>query len=90
MRHIIPQSVKYAIRNKYAWPGGYPMYIVRNDGGVLCPTCAKDNYAEIAHDTVKGWKTGWDVMGADVNWEDSDLYCEHCGNQIESAYGEES
>ena len=90
MRHIIPESVKYAIRNEYAWPGGYPMYIVCNDGGVLCPTCAKDEYRQIAHDTVKGWCTGWDVMCADVNWEDSDLYCDHCGTQIESAYGEES
>lgn len=90
MRHTIPQSVKYAVRNKYVWPGGYPMAIVCNDGGVLCCDCAKKEYRQIAHDTVKGWKTGWDVIGAEINYEDSDLYCDHCSKQIESAYGEES
>lgn len=90
MRHTIPQSVKHAIRNKYAWPGGYPIFIVCGDGGCLCPDCAKDEYRQIAHDTVKGWKTSWDVIGAEINWEDTSLYCEHCGNLIESAYVEES
>lgn len=90
MRHTIPQSVKDAIRNKYAWPGGYPLFIVCNDGACLCTDCAKKEYHQIAHDTVKGWGTGWDVAAAAVNWEDSDLYCDNCNKQIESAYGEES
>ena len=91
MRHTIPQSVKDAIRSKYAWPGGYPLYIICDDGGCICPDCAKKEYRQIAHDTVKDWRgTGWNVIGAEINWEDASLYCEHCGNLIESAYGEES
>ncbi len=90
VRQIIPQSVKDAIRNPYAFPGGYPKYIVCNDGGCLCPQCAKDNFHAIAHDTVKGWKTGFDVAGANINWEDDSLYCDNCNNPIPSAYGEES
>jgi hypothetical protein len=26
----------------YAWPGGYPIYYVAADNGVLCPVCAND------------------------------------------------
>jgi hypothetical protein len=90
MRHTIPQSVKDAIRNPYAFPGGYPKYIICDDGAALCCDCAKKEFAQIAHDTVKGYHTGFDVAGADINWEDSDLYCDNCGKPIESAYGEES
>ena len=90
MRHTIPQSVKNAIRNKYAWPGGYPLFIVCDDGAALCPDCAKKEYRQIAHDTVKNWRgTGRNAIGAEINWEDTSLYCDHCGNSIESAYSRE-
>jgi hypothetical protein len=29
------------------------------------------------------------VVALEVNWEDPALYCDHCGNRIESAYVEE-
>lgn len=81
--------IKQAIRDKYAWPGGYPMYLVMNDGGALCMDCAREEYRQIAHDTVKEWKTGWDCAGADVNWEDTTLICDHCNERIGAACGEE-
>jgi hypothetical protein len=28
------------------------------------------------------------VEALDVNWENPDLYCDHCGARIESAYAE--
>jgi len=85
----MPKAVKYFARNKYAWPGGYPMYAVCDDGGVLCHDCLIREYKQIAHDTVKGWKgTGWRVIGADINHEDFDLYCDHCNEKIEAAYSE--
>ena len=31
---------------------------------------------------------GWQVIGLQINWEDADLTCSHCGALIESAYGE--
>lgn len=90
MRHTIPQSVKHAIRNKYAWPGGYPLYLVTDDCAALCCDCGKSEFRQIAHYTVKDWRgTGWNVIGTDINWEDESLYCDNCGNLIESAYGEE-
>jgi len=30
----------------------------------------------------------WRLVGVEINYEDTDLYCCHCGEQIESAYGD--
>jgi len=29
------------------------------------------------------------ALGADINWENPFLYCDNCGERIESAYAEE-
>ena len=76
----------------YAWPGGYPMYYAFSDGGCICPTCTNENIEEIdaairgenrPHSSGCG---GWAIDAADVNYEDSELVCDHCGKTIESAY----
>ena len=67
----------------YAWPGGYPLFAITNDGGALCPRCCKEERKWIG--TTTG-TDGWNVVAIDVNWEDPSLYCDHCGNAIESAY----
>lgn len=72
-------------RQRYAWPGGYPMYAVTDDGGCLCHQCCSDERLAIA--TTTG-TDGWCVQSLAVNWEDPDLFCDHCGDRIESAYGE--
>jgi len=67
----------------YAWPGGYPLYAAMDDGGALCHSCTKSERHSIA--TTTG-TDGWTVIAIDVNWEDTNLYCSHCGEQIEAAY----
>ena len=32
---------------------------------------------------------GWQVTAHDANWENPDLYCDHCSSRIESAYAED-
>lgn len=68
----------------YAWPGGYPIYYLCEDGGILCPDCARQAEKE-------GLSTPdnpqWHIVGAEVNWEDAHLNCDHCYKRIESAYG---
>lgn len=81
-------QVKNAIRQKYAWPGGYPLYIITSDGAVLCVDCSKKQFRQIAWDWTRHLSTGWFAVAADINWENSELACNHCGNRIESAYGE--
>lgn len=60
-----------------AWPGGYPLYYYDNENNVLCATCANK----------KGMSTK--VVEADINWEDVALFCDDCGKQIHSAYGDD-
>jgi len=81
------QAAKTVARDVYAWPGGYPMYLVTSDSACLCPACVKSQWrsivgAALSHDTCSGWHPG----AADINWEDAELYCDHCGGHIEAAY----
>jgi hypothetical protein len=71
----------------FAWPGGYPIFYLCSDGGVLCPACANgENGSEAneANDTPSDWR----LVAADVHYEGADLICDHCGALIESAYGD--
>lgn len=74
--------------NRFAWPGGYPLYYATLNGCALCPDCMTKERAQIMRSTVEGQNDGWAVSGQDVNWEDPDLYCDHCSKRIESAYAE--
>lgn len=79
-----------AMRNgPYAWPGGYPCYFVCSDGEALSFAAAKENRRLIVEAIADRDKSsGWHVMGVDINYEDSALYCAHTNERIESAYGE--
>ena len=70
---------------RFAWPGGYPVFYVTHDSGVLCPKCVDENFDQCCAPEDHGWF----VTGHDTNWEDPHLYCDHCNSRIESAYAEE-
>jgi hypothetical protein len=59
------------------------LFYVMDDGGTLCPKCANEN-----RHLDTGDNDGWHVIDQDVNWEDTDLVCDHCNANIPSAYGE--
>jgi len=67
----------------YAWPGGYPMFYLAKDNGVLCPKCANEFNPERDNDSQL------EPVAYDVNYEDASLFCEHCNTRIESAYNED-
>ncbi len=71
---------------KFAWPGGYPMFYIADDGEALCPDCANDPKNPV-HEG--GDADGWRLEGYDINYEDAQLFCAHCNKRIESAYGED-
>lgn len=80
-------EIKNIIRKPYAWPGGYPLYFVTVDCSALCVKCARSEYRQIARAAkYPGTDKQWEIFGAEINWE-SEIYCEHCSKQIESAYG---
>ena len=67
----------------WAWPGGYPIFYLAKDNGVLCPTCANQFKAGRDNDEQL------EPVAYDVNYEDAHLFCEHCSTRIESAYNED-
>lgn len=86
----IMEQFKNFVRQPYAWPGGYPLFCVTHDGGILCKKCAEKHAKSIISEIMQGCRTGWHITAVDVNWEDTNLCCDNCGRNIESAYGEET
>ena len=70
----------------YAWPGGYPIVYVMNDGECMCPQCVKDNLEQIKAATESQAQDGWQIVGDDINYEDQDMYCCNCNEKIDPAY----
>jgi hypothetical protein len=61
---------------KFAWPGGYELFAVTDDGAVLCFDCCK-NEAENITDAFEG--DGWFVTGVDSMANcDEPQSCDHC------------
>lgn len=71
------------VRSPFAWPGGYPLYAITDDGGAMCAKCCEENREEIG--TTSG-RDGWCVVALEPNWEDPDLVCDCCSRPIEAAY----
>lgn len=78
-----------AIRQgSHAWPGGYPLFYICDDGGALCYNCAKTERRNVLESINTKSRDGWRVVAVDINWEDPYLYCDNCDDRIESAYGD--
>jgi hypothetical protein len=67
----------------YGWPGGYEIHYYTKDGGVLCHHCANDELPR----TLDPDDDQFRIVASDINYEDEDLFCDHCTRQIEPAYG---
>jgi len=82
-------QLKFALRcGKYAWPGGYPCYFVTSDGAVLSYEAVLEELRQVMFSIKHHISDGWRVIGYDINYEDGQLYCDHTGIRIESAYAE--
>lgn len=70
------------------WPsftefGGYPLFYTVKDGGVLSPKAANENLER----TLDPDDSQFFIVGQEVNYEDTSLFCDHTGDQIPAAYG---
>jgi len=72
---------------KFTGVGCYPLFLLTSDGAALCFDCARKEARNIFESVANKSRDGWNVVACDVNYEDSDLHCDHCSRQIESAYG---
>ncbi len=68
----------------YAWPGGYQINAIMDDGEYMCHECATTN-GEV-HEG--GDADGWRIDGFDVYWEGPTAYCCHCNKELPSEYGD--
>ena len=68
----------------YAWPGGYQMFYICQDSGILCPDCANENAA------LSGDRDDpqWNVTAYGINYEDQEFVCDNCNKLIPAAYGD--
>ena len=71
---------------RYTDLGGYPLFYLTGDSGVLCADCASHERPPVpdAEQTPD-----WAIVAVDANWEDPELYCDHCSTRIESAYADD-
>ncbi len=84
----ILRDVRATIREPYAWPGGYPRYVVLTDGAMLCCDCARAQYRQISWATRANDRNGWGSIGVSIYYENDGSLCAHCGAVLESAYGD--
>lgn len=67
--------------------GGYPLFYLTADNGVLCPKDA--NMAEREGLSGDPHDAQWNIVAAQINYEDAWLFCDHCSERIPSAYAED-
>lgn len=73
----------------YTWPGGYPVFFYFYDGEGCCFACARREIRSITRAIRDKSRDDWRIVGCEINYEDSSLYCAHCNARIESAYAED-
>lgn len=71
------------------WPGCYPLFFITSDGGALAFDTVRDNLRSVLDSIRTKCDDGWRVVACEVNYEDTELYDDHTGRKIESAYGED-
>lgn len=72
----------------FVWPGGYPLFFITRDSAALCFDCVRAEWRQVVWDFLHNASTGWRVEACEINYEDADLFCDHCSKQIESAYND--
>ncbi len=87
--HMTTSELKETLRSgKYTWPGAYPLFFITSDGAALSFEAVRENLRSVLWSMKNQVNDGWRVVQTEVNWEDGELYCEHTGERIESAYSE--
>ena len=81
--------IKQALRDKYAWPGGYPLFFVTGQGEALSLQGAREIWREIIQAHKEHRHCDASIEAIEINWDDPWLYCCVTNQRIESAYAEE-
>lgn len=67
----------------YAWPGGYAIVYIVDDGELLCPPCVRNEYVSCVDAIRQRSNNGWRVIATATaeTFEDGEC-CAHCGMPI--------
>ena len=70
--------------------GGYPISYLCRDGGTLCAGCVNRDIDLVDESTRhrEYRNDSWVVVACFANYEDENLCCDHCGDQIHAAYAD--
>lgn len=71
----------------YAWPGGYPLYFITNDGCALSFDGVRNDLRECLENLAL--QNSRRIVALSINYEDEDLVCDITDKPIPSAYGGE-
>jgi len=75
-----PDIARFIAREKFAWPGGYELFAVTDDGAALCFDCCRAQYRAIRAATPGD---GWNVAALESAANcDSAVACDHCSRTI--------
>lgn len=74
-------------QGEFAWPGGYQCYLLMSDGEALCYACGRKEFRNVISSIKHTQNDGWRCIGADINYEETELVCTHCSKPIPAAYG---
>lgn len=81
------KQLRATLRNGgFAWPGGYPMFFICDDGGALAFETVRANLRSVLWSIRNNCADGWKVCGVSINYEDNELTDAHTGKPIEPAY----
>lgn len=75
-------AADYVAKEHFAWPGGYELYAIFDDGDSLCYDCCR-----LERDSIEAGQdnpsSGWRIIGLDTT-ETCEAFeaCGHCGRTI--------
>jgi hypothetical protein len=80
------KKVKSTLRaGQHSWPGGYPLFFITECGSSLCFDCVRKEFRQVVYEYLSDFSAGWKVVACSINYEDSDLRCDECSDNIYSA-----
>ena len=81
-----PLQLRATLRaGPYAWPGGYALELVAEDGASLCFKCARSEYRLISASIRYKYRDGWRIVGCQIADSEDESVCAHCAALIGGA-----
>jgi hypothetical protein len=76
-----PTNYLALANERFAWPGGYEMFFVTDDSGVLCAPCVVTEWVDTISVSDEG--DGWHIVAVGHEGElDEPVNCDHCYREI--------